>query len=472
MAKSTIKKNSKFIIIGGGGLVGRSFLVLLLKKGFRNISVISLKSKRVINNLQSLQKRYNVPIKQYWANVLVPKKLKQYTIKQIIMDPKRNRSLQRYLEKPFNSNKIENESVLFQIIKDEKPNYIVDCINSATQCSYINYPGKSFEGSGIGLNMLLRFYQVISHLLNDNFWKQKKIKMEIDTYLKIGTTGIGGMGLDMPFTHGEEKPSMSLLKKVAMAGAQQMILFAMQNNRSKVKIMKIVPATAIFSKNINGTINNENHLNIDGGESGGYSLEEFRLLSDPKQMGFIDSESLAIRIFNVLSMNDTKKNVLTSFESGVIRPTKRASKIRKDILSRGSAMLKERDLECIAHGNLGPKRVQKMLYESKIFGDFFIENRKKFFNYKPKELSSIISKKIKKNLKLTKEIRASQLSVKYQVSRIQKHTEVNNDDIIDLRSINCKKWQHRFKKLGFTGKKRTVDQPGKIVSRLIQINDF
>ena len=40
---------------------------------------------------------------------------------------------------------------------------------------------------------------------------------EVRMYLKIGTTGTGGMGFNIPYTHSEEKPSKMLLTKSATA---------------------------------------------------------------------------------------------------------------------------------------------------------------------------------------------------------------------------------------------------------------
>jgi hypothetical protein len=37
-------------------------------------------------------------------------------------------------------------------------------------------------------------------------------------YVKIGTAGTGGMGLNVPFTHAEERPSRVLLAKVVSPG--------------------------------------------------------------------------------------------------------------------------------------------------------------------------------------------------------------------------------------------------------------
>ena len=46
-------------------------------------------------------------------------------------------------------------------------------------------------------------------------------------YLKIGTAGTGGMGLNIPFTHSEERPSRMLLAKCGVAGAHTLLLYLM-----------------------------------------------------------------------------------------------------------------------------------------------------------------------------------------------------------------------------------------------------
>src|SRR6185436_5321566 len=44
-------------------------------------------------------------------------------------------------------------------------------------------------------------------------------------YLKVGTTGTGGMGLNIPYTHSEDKPSAKLMTKTAIAFAHTGLLF-------------------------------------------------------------------------------------------------------------------------------------------------------------------------------------------------------------------------------------------------------
>src|SRR3546814_2041559 len=39
------------------------------------------------------------------------------------------------------------------------------------------------------------------------------------------SSGTGGMGLNIPYTHSEEKPSRVLLSKSALAGAHSLLLF-------------------------------------------------------------------------------------------------------------------------------------------------------------------------------------------------------------------------------------------------------
>ena len=44
-------------------------------------------------------------------------------------------------------------------------------------------------------------------------------------YVKVGTTGTGGMGINIPYTHSEDKPSLTLLAKSAIGFAHTGLLF-------------------------------------------------------------------------------------------------------------------------------------------------------------------------------------------------------------------------------------------------------
>ena len=68
--------------------------------------------------------------------------------------------------------------------------------------------------------------------------------------MKIGTSGTGGMGLNIPYTHSEEKPSRVLLSKSALAGAHTLLLFLMARTPDGPITKEIKPAAAIAWKRI------------------------------------------------------------------------------------------------------------------------------------------------------------------------------------------------------------------------------
>ena len=72
----------------------------------------------------------------------------------------------------------------------------------------------------------------------------------VKLYLKVGTAGTGGMGLNIPYTHSEERPSRVLLAKSAVAGAQSLLLFLMARTPDGPVIKEIKPTAAIAWKKI------------------------------------------------------------------------------------------------------------------------------------------------------------------------------------------------------------------------------
>ena len=84
--------------------------------------------------------------------------------------------------------------------------------------------------------------QLIRHV--QVLW-QSMVKAETTAYIKIGTSGTGGMGLNIPYTHSEEKPSRVLLSKSALAGAHTLLLFLMARTSGGPITKEVKPAAAI-----------------------------------------------------------------------------------------------------------------------------------------------------------------------------------------------------------------------------------
>ena len=146
-------------------------------------------------------------------------------------------------------------------------------------------------------------------------------------YVKVGTTGTGGMGLNIPYTHSEERPSRVLLSKSALAGAQSMLLFLMARTPGAPITKEIKPAAAIAWKRmgygpifrggkplrmvdarphpLGATFSTEDpaaarerdepyeNVFIDTGENGVFSLEEFSTVTSHEQMEFVTPEEIA-----------------------------------------------------------------------------------------------------------------------------------------------------------------------------------
>ena len=64
--------------------------------------------------------------------------------------------------------------------------------------------------------------QIIRHV---RFVHRATTDYRTRVYIKVGTTGTGGMGLNIPYTHSEDKPSKKLLAKTEAAFGHTGLLF-------------------------------------------------------------------------------------------------------------------------------------------------------------------------------------------------------------------------------------------------------
>ena len=212
-----MRKNNhtSILLLGGGGLVGSEIISLLATSRYSNISVVAIGSKSDRDRLNNLENKFQLNIKKYWANIYVPPEFSSLDFKDIVSDKKKLRSLEKYALGFPNDNSIINTS-LFNVINKVKPNIIVDCINSASVFSlYKSLNGKKEEKEelylvGLGEQLLIRNTLEL-HIIFRRIKKNQQCKeFCIKKYIKIGTTGSGGMSLDIPFTHGDNKPSAKL----------------------------------------------------------------------------------------------------------------------------------------------------------------------------------------------------------------------------------------------------------------------
>ncbi|MDZ7798138.1 MAG: hypothetical protein U5L76_00810 [Patescibacteria group bacterium] len=447
-------KNKKILILGGTGLVGKNTVTVLLDQKVKNIGVVGLKNDKNWKFIEKIERDKKVKIKKYKNNLLWPSWFSQSSFKKNTKQS--NVQLKNFLASDIKKDEVKKEP-LYKIILDFCPDYIIDSINTPTQCSYAKFSSSIIEGIGMGSLLLLRYYKILYHLLSYDFWKKERKKINISQYIKIGTTGIGGMGLDIPFTHGEEKPSLSLLKKVALAGSQTNILFAMRNSHRIANIQEIIPTTSVFQL----TDFNTSHKEIDGGESQGYALEEFRLLTNQSQMGVIDAHELAEIIIKALQKGKSPYNTLEALAQSGVACSDKSLKMRSRILDSWWQKQNKSAKVSVAHGNLGPKRTRKLLFELFILLDYYRVNRKDFWRLSPRKIQKQIKDKISKNSSLKEEIRLADMRV------LTSPPKKPSDKYIDLSTKNITKWRKALQSLGLE-KKDIPAQAGDILSQLIK----
>src|SRR5207247_779466 len=232
---------------------------------------------------------------------------------------------------------------------------------------------------------------------------QSMLKAGTGAYVKIGTSGTGGMGLNIPYTHSEERPSRLVLSKSALAGAHSLLLFLMARTPGGPIIKEIKPAAAIAWKRIGfgeilrggrpvslhdvsledsepllpgrafrpldpargrPTGQSLKSVFIDTGENGIFSLEEFSTITTGEQMEFVTPEEIADAVARELIGGNTGHDVINALDNAVMGPTYRAGLMRHWALEKMRALEDRHQVRSVAFENLGPPRLSKLLFEA------------------------------------------------------------------------------------------------------------
>jgi hypothetical protein len=242
--------------------------------------------------------------------------------------------------------------------------------------------------------------QLVRHM---QIFYESMVAAGTQAYVKVGTSGTGGMGFNIPYTHGEERPSRVLLSKSAVAGAQTMLIFLLARTPGAPPVMKEVkPTAAIAWKGIDfGPIRAGGRelplydcdpdvpaplddpattapqgsfgaatdailesVYIDSGENGLFAVGEFTALTTLGQMAFVTPEEIAHNVVSEIEGGNTGKDVVAALDSSVMGPSYRAAFLRSAALNRLHQLEREHDVESVAFELLGPPRLSKLLFEA------------------------------------------------------------------------------------------------------------
>ena len=333
-------RNSKILVIGGWGLVGMAVCRKLLSRGPAKLILHSLRQAEAEEAARELAAEFpQVTIVPAWGDIFVRDDFKDIPRREVM----KSRDMRwTFVEDVFEKLTPERlqEFFLYKLIIEHCPDLIVDCVNAATGFAYqdiysayydikdvMEKEGKGLQPNDPFFDLVERFCgtvyipQLIRHI---QVLLEATLQVKVHTYLKVGTTGTGGMGFNIPYTHSEAKPSAQLLAKSSMAGAHSLLLFLMGRTPGCPYVKEIKPATAIAWKRIaygevqrggkpiplydcppdaaqnlgdkfvriqegSGVPLNENlkSVFIDTGENGIFSADEFYTITAAAQMEFV-----------------------------------------------------------------------------------------------------------------------------------------------------------------------------------------
>ncbi len=400
-------KDKTILILGGSGLVGEAVARRVIPRRPKRIVLVALYEDETEEAVQLIgAEAGDVEIESTWGNIFLPADAARMSYRDALAKDKLRELIIGDLLGDL-TEEVLQRSFLFQVFQRFKPHAVVDCINTATAFAYQDVFTSARELVAAARRDAVSRSQVEAHVLTlttPQLIRHVQVMLEAmrvagtQAYVKIGTSGTGGMGLNIPYTHSEEKPSRTLLGKSAVAGAHSLLMFLMGRTPGAPAIVEIKPTAAIAWREIGyGTIRRKrdpirkydcpNPLScdtalrddasgwidlgsslesvfIDAGENGLFARDEFETVTALGQMEFITPEEVADYVMMELEGRPTGRDVIAALDSATAGPTYHAGIIRASAIERLKELEKEHGVRAVAFEMLGPPRLTKLLYEA------------------------------------------------------------------------------------------------------------
>lgn len=514
------------LVLGGAGLVGAQIVREIARElEPKQIVVASLFRGEVREFLHDARREFpQIEFIGAWGDVFVRDEFTMERRRRLLQSRVRREMLYEDLFGDIEG--AYQRSALVQLILRYRPNVIVDSINTATAISYQDVESLSKQTHDIleslqqivdhqDLEALDRLgkdiEQNISILLISQSTAQlirhvqllHRAMVEVGTrlYLKIGTTGTGGMGLNIPYTHSEDKPSAQLMRKNAMAFAHTGLMFLMARTPGGPLVKEIKPAAMIGYRKVSfqtirrrgqmqfqhesiaipldgrlvlrGDENQYRRINklrmagVDTGENGFFARGEFETITHINQMEFVTPEEIAHQAILEIRGSNTGYDVIAGIDSSVMTPSYRAGVLRQTALEKLARIEEETNSHSVALGQLGPPELSKLLYEGHLlklnYGTLNAviqtpaeEISDTLFNFLQEQddlrttITSIGVPILAPDGKVL--LRGPRLNIP---ESIYHEVEFDEDDVdawarkgwVDLRPMNVQAWQARFRRM-------------------------
>lgn len=534
-------KGKSVLILGGWGLVGYAVARRIIVENPSKIILASLNEWEAREAVENLSKEFpHFPkdnIIPWWGNIFLRHEWKDQNKLELLKDPKIRKILIDDIIEELNDEILKAQS-LYQLITTYKPSIIVDSINTATGIAYQNIysvgrdvkkaikSGKVDEIIEQAERLLATLYipQLIRHV-QILYKSMEEAKTQI--YLKIGTSGTGGMGLNIPYTHSEERPSRVLLSKSSVAGAHTLLLFLIARTPNAPITKEIKPTAAIAWKKIEfGEIRKGGKpvelldhkpdlaielseifkikdevpvektgetlkaVYIDTGENGIFSRAEFDAISSLGQMEYVTPEEIAETVVFEIKGGNTGHDIINALDHATLEPTYRAGYMHNFAIKKMKRLEQEYGAESVAFEMLGPPRLSKLLYEAHILRILY-GSMLNVIN----QTAADISKKAEELIRNNRVLRSHIISIGIPIllpdgKKLLRGPEIKippyrgenelpvtpenielwaHDGWVDLREKNFELWINRFKKIIEETEKIPPDDTS---SRFVRNRDF
>lgn len=430
------KQGESYLILGGGGMIGEQVVHEITRELHpREVIICSRELADVQEVITHCRNEYpdvafagfggDVFLRTEWNSDAEKSRL---TRSQLMQSTESRAALYDDVFHDFET--AYSHSQLARLILQHKPDVVVDSMNTATAISYQDvYTASEIskgsfdtlkqkiidservdaaqlaEQAGKDLEALLisqSIPQLIRHVL---IMQRAMSEAGTRLYLKIGTTGTGGMGLNIPYTHSEDKPSARLMTKTAIAFAHTGLMFLMARTPGGPIVKELKPAAMVGYNNISRRVicerakqgrplqlfvsrremlgdhlvlrdNEETYerlhpmqmVVVDTGENGLFTKGEFETITHMGQMEFITPEEIARQAVLEIKGSNTGYDVIAAVDSTVMNPTYRAGNLRhlalEEVENLERRHAEDGDSPSVALGWLGPPEIGKLLWEA------------------------------------------------------------------------------------------------------------
>jgi len=525
-------KDKTVLVIGGWGLVGSAICRKFMEEKPRRMVVTSLRKEEAVEAVRALRKAYPREGKDFfipwWGNIFAREELKDTSREEILSsETLRAMFIEDMVEEL--SEALLKRSSLYRLMQTYKPEIVVDSVNSATAIAYQDIfqvtrevmkhlkAARSAARTGskqsgpdpetlytamerllctLYTPQLIRHVQIMYRSMKDAGTK---------IYVKIGTSGTGGMGLNIPYTHSEERPSRVLLSKSSVAGAHTLLLFLMGRTPDAPITKEIKPAAAIAWKKIkygeilkrgkpvrlvdcgpSGAVRLDSTLKlhmentavptgetlksvfIDTGENGIFSHGEFEAISRPGQMEFVTPEEIAENTVFEIRAGNTGHDIINALDNATLAPTYRAGFMFNTAMTQMHKLESKHKVDSVAFEMLGPPRLSKLLYEAYLLKRVFMTMRNTL-----KITPATVSRKLAQLVSTDGRLRSQIISIGIPILLPDGKSLLRADEIkippyrgegelaasarnidrwahdgwVDLRDANMKLWQKRIREI-------------------------